>query len=267
VATAFASLRRLAGRVRPGPRYLPLALAALLLTLSFALPQPAVAAPSDISTSLIDQLVHSWFPKFEGRFTMNLITWLTQIPNFDPGALHPLTAGAARTHIDVALTVTTMVALGGLGAVSTLSVARYWIAGLSTRGSGGIEAVEGLSRTLLAVALILLWADRLARVHQPRQQRDVRDALSAPSVHSDIEGVWGWTTLIALDTGPGAPIIGMLVYIMFVLAIVALVMMKVMITAGARGAVRRHAAGARPVAAAGDRMAGRGPPGARSWSA
>ena len=50
---------------------------------------------------------------------------------------------------------TSAMAFAALGAVATVSGIRYWAAGLT--GSGGLEALEGLARTVGAALFIVLW--------------------------------------------------------------------------------------------------------------
>src|SRR3954451_21209298 len=44
-----------------------------------------------------------------------------------------------------------------LGAVATIAVARYWLAGVAGGGSNGFEALEGLARTIGAALFLALW--------------------------------------------------------------------------------------------------------------
>lgn len=90
-------------------------------------------------------ILNSLFSGFEARITLHVLTWLTSSANQTGGHIAPLYG------------LTSGIALGLLGAVLTASFLRYWLAGLSLSGRGGFEAVEGLMRTLAAVAGLLVW--------------------------------------------------------------------------------------------------------------
>lgn len=90
-------------------------------------------------------ILNSLFSGFEAHITLQILTWLTSSANQTGGniaGLYSLTSG---------------IAIGLLGAVLTASFVRYWLAGLSLSGRGGYEALEGLLRTLAAVAGLLCW--------------------------------------------------------------------------------------------------------------
>jgi hypothetical protein len=74
-----------------------------------------------------------------------LIGWLVTVPNFNQGQVSNLEQ--------------TVEAIGGglLGAVATISVVRYWAAGLAGGGGSGFEALEGLGRSVSAALLLAIW--------------------------------------------------------------------------------------------------------------
>lgn len=76
----------------------------------------------------------------EGGF----VAYLVEIPNLESASLILLEK------------MTAALALGLLGAVATMSVARYYLSGI-TRGGGASEMLEGLAKTTLAFALIAVW--------------------------------------------------------------------------------------------------------------
>jgi hypothetical protein len=76
--------------------------------------------------------------------------YLTTVPNFAFADEH----SGLQTLKDV----TTAIAFGLLAVMGTIAVARYWLSGLSTSGDGGIGAVNGLTKMVLAALLILLWS-------------------------------------------------------------------------------------------------------------
>ena len=90
-------------------------------------------------------ILNSLFAGIQGKLTAVVLGWLTSID------------GQTGGHVASLYGFTSGMALGLLGAVVTVSIVRYWIAGLSQSGSGGFEALEGLLRSLGAVAFLVLW--------------------------------------------------------------------------------------------------------------
>jgi hypothetical protein len=93
----------------------------------------------------------AWPAKIINR---ELLAWLVAVPDY---AIHPETARAGHDGSSLAElgATTSAMAFAALGAVATVSAIRYWAAGLT--GSGGLEAVEGLARTVAAALFIVLW--------------------------------------------------------------------------------------------------------------
>src|SRR4051812_23892756 len=108
--------------------------------------QGAVAAFGAIVKGLF-----AWPAKMINR---ELLAWLVAVPDY---AIHPQSrpAGAGSSSLAQLGATTSAMAFAALGAVGTVSVVRYWAAGLT--GSGGLEAFEGLARTVAAALLIVLW--------------------------------------------------------------------------------------------------------------
>ena len=152
-----------------------LALAAISLG-SLASPEPARAFPIDPLDPIQDILgagvdavtgsiggmaveglgaivkaLFAWPAKIINR---ELLGWLVAVPDY---AIHPETARAAGDGSNLAQlgATTSAMAFAALGAVATVSGIRYWAAGLT--GSGGLEALEGLARTVGAALFIVLW--------------------------------------------------------------------------------------------------------------
>ena len=99
----------------------------------------------------IVKALFAWPAKIINR---ELLGWLIAVPDY---AIHPETARAAGDGSNLAQLGATTSAMGfaALGAVATVSAIRYWAAGLT--GSGGLEALEGLARTVGAALFIVLW--------------------------------------------------------------------------------------------------------------
>jgi hypothetical protein len=92
-----------------------------------------------------DAIINKLFGGIAAKLTTSLLTWLIAIPNFTGSSVGRLSA------------TTTAMAFGALGAVMTISVVRYWLAGLSLSGSGGFEALEGFTRTIGAALFVVAW--------------------------------------------------------------------------------------------------------------
>lgn len=105
----------------------------------------AVLHPVDTVVEGFVKLLQAIFGGIEARLITGVIRALLTIPNFDNGNV------AALEKTCVAISA------GMLSAVLTLSIVRYYIAGLGDQGSGGFEALQALSRLAGAVGLIILW--------------------------------------------------------------------------------------------------------------
>ena len=97
-----------------------------------------------LAVTAFDAIVHALFAPIARFINAQLIGWLVAVPDYAPPGSH------------VAATERTVLAMAGaaLGAVATISVARFWAAGLA--GSGG-SALEGLARTVGAALLLPIW--------------------------------------------------------------------------------------------------------------
>src|ERR1700720_834942 len=105
----------------------------------------AVLHPVDTVVEGFVKLLQALFGGIEARLITGVGRALLTIPNFDNGNV------AALEKTCVAISA------GMLSAVLTLSIVRYYIAGLGDQGSGGFEALQALSRLAGAVGLIILW--------------------------------------------------------------------------------------------------------------
>ncbi len=97
-----------------------------------------------LAVTAFDAIVHALFAPIAHFINTQLIGWLVAVPDYASPGSH------------VAATERTVLAMGGaaLGAVATISIARFWAAGLT--GSGG-SALEGLARTVGAALFLPLW--------------------------------------------------------------------------------------------------------------
>jgi hypothetical protein len=101
--------------------------------------------PAEAVMSAFLKVLQAVFGGVEAHLITDVITGLLAIPNFNSGHV------AGLEHTTVAISA------GMLSAVLTLSILRYYIAGLTDSGSGGFEALQGLVRVMGAVGFIILW--------------------------------------------------------------------------------------------------------------
>ena len=97
-----------------------------------------------LAVTAFDAIIHALFAPVAQFINARLVGWLVAVPDYAPAGSH------------VAATERTVLAMAGaaLGAIATISVARFWVAGVA--GSGG-SAVEGLARTVGAALLLPMW--------------------------------------------------------------------------------------------------------------
>ena len=97
-----------------------------------------------LAVTAFDAIIHALFAPIAHFINTQLLGWLVAVPDYAPAGSH------------VAATERTVLAMAGaaLGAIATISIARFWAAGLV--GSGG-SALEGLARTVLAALFLPIW--------------------------------------------------------------------------------------------------------------
>ena len=97
-----------------------------------------------LAVTAFEAIIHALFAPIAHFINTQLIGWLVAVPDYAPPGSH------------VAATERTVLAMAGaaLGAVATISIARFWAAGLA--GSGG-SALDGLARTVGAALTLPLW--------------------------------------------------------------------------------------------------------------
>lgn len=98
-----------------------------------------------LAVKAFEAIIQHLFAPIAKLVTVALVGWLTAIPNFAQGNV---------AHLEQ-----TMAAICGgvLGAVATISVIRYWLAGFAGGGDSGFSALEGLVRTVGAALFIAIW--------------------------------------------------------------------------------------------------------------
>jgi hypothetical protein len=90
-------------------------------------------------------ILQAIFGGIEARLITGVIDALLAPPDFATG------------HVAALEKTTVAISAGMLTAVLTLSIVRYYFAGLSDRGSGGFEALQGVVRVTGAVGFIIVW--------------------------------------------------------------------------------------------------------------
>ena len=98
-----------------------------------------------LAVKAFEAIIKALFTPLAKFVTVALIGWLTAIPNFAQGHVAQLEQTVAA------------ICGGVLGAVATISVIRYWLAGFAGGGDSGFSALEGLVRTVGAALFIAIW--------------------------------------------------------------------------------------------------------------
>ncbi len=169
----------------------------------------------------IIKALFAWPAKMINR---ELLAWLVAVPDY---AIHPASGGAGRDGSNLAQlgATTSAMAFAALGAVGTVSTIRYWAAGLT--GSGGVEALEGLARTVGAALLIVLWP-WLFRHAADLANAAGRGLLGSESVLDDTARLLA----VAFLAGVAFNILSILVAIAAALLFLALLVSKIAVSAG-----------------------------------
>ena len=209
----------------------------LLLAGGLVAPAPAVAAgglvdgvpdPVDAvdavggavggaATSGFREILEALFGGLEAKITLALLRWLVTVPDFAGGDV----AGLART--------TTAIAFGLLGAVMTLATIRYWLSGLSG-GAGGAEAIEGLTRTVAAALVIVLWPWLFARATGLANAASGA-LLGSPGVADDLARLFRAAIVAHFTLAPVGWLISIIVALAGTLMLLGLVLLKVVLGA------------------------------------
>ena len=100
---------------------------------------------ASLAVKAFEAIIQHLFAPIAKLVTVALIGWLTAIPNFAQGNV---------AHLEQTVAA---ICGGVLGAVATLSVIRYWLAGFASGGDSGFSALEGLVRTIGAALFIAIW--------------------------------------------------------------------------------------------------------------
>jgi hypothetical protein len=181
----------------------------------------AVLHPAEAGLEALLKVLEAIFGGIEAKLVAGVIKGLLTIPRFDEGHV------AQLEHTTVALSA------GMLSAVLTLSILRYYLAGLTDSGSGGWEAMQGLIRVIGAVGFIIAWPSIFSELVQIPQAFNTALLGSASVQHSVatlFEGslVLGGTAF-ALSSGLGL-IFVVLIGFISASVFIALLWMKVLLS-------------------------------------
>jgi hypothetical protein len=181
----------------------------------------AVLHPAEAGLEALLKVLEAIFGGIEAKLVAGVIKGLLTIPRFDEGHV------AQLEHTTVALSA------GMLSAVLTLSILRYYLAGLTDSGSGGWEAMQGLVRVIGAVGFIIAWPSifsELVQIPQAFNTALLGSASVQRSVTTLFEGalVLGGTAF-ALSTGLGL-IFVVLIGFISASVFIALLWMKVLLS-------------------------------------
>lgn len=115
------------------------------ITVGVPIAKAIASAPLKAAVAALLSVLEAIFGGIEAKLITGVIKGLLTVPTFNTG------------HIVSLEHTTDSIALGMLGAVLTLAILRYYLAGLTDSGSGGFEAIQGLIRTVGAVGFIVAW--------------------------------------------------------------------------------------------------------------
>jgi len=181
----------------------------------------AVLNPAEAVLSALLKVLQAIFGGVEAKLITGVINGLLAVPNFSSGHV------AQLEHTTVAI------AAGMLSAVLTLSIVRYYVVGLTDGGSGGFEALQGITRVVGAVGFIILWGGIFNEVVQIPKMFDGALLGSGSVQHNvallfDAALVVGSTTF-AINAGLGL-IFVILIGFISAIVFIALLWMKVLLS-------------------------------------
>jgi hypothetical protein len=164
-----------------------------------------------------EAIIHSLFAPIAHFINTQLIGWLVAVPDYAPAGSH------------VAATERTVLAMAGaaLAAVATVSIARFWAAGIA--GNGG-SALDGLARTVAAALFLPLWP-WVFHVAVALANQASTGLLGSGSVTRDSANLLA----IGVGAGVGLGFLGVGLFVSIVMAVVAsilflgLLMMKIVL--------------------------------------
>jgi hypothetical protein len=115
------------------------------VTVAVPIAKTIASVPLKAATSALLSVLKAIFGGVEAKLLTDVIKGLLAIPNFNSGNV----AALEQT--------TSALSIGMLGSVLTLSIFRYYLSGLSDSGSGGFEAIQGVTRVIGVAGFICAW--------------------------------------------------------------------------------------------------------------
>ncbi len=115
------------------------------VTVAVPIAKAVASVPLKAAVSALLSILEAIFGGIQAKLITGVINGLLAIPNFNSG------------HVAQLERTTVAIAAGMLSAVLTLSIVRYYIVGLTSGGSGGFEALQGIARVVGAVGFIIAW--------------------------------------------------------------------------------------------------------------
>lgn len=173
----------------------------------------------DVAVNGFKSILSALFGGLQAHVTQALTGWLTTIPNFTGGNVAQLRG------------TTTAIAFGLIGVVMTFAFIRYYISGLSMSGSGGMEAVEGIVRSVGAVLLLIAWPFFMVKLVDVANAAS-QSLLHSPSVTHNLVTLFRTATIGQFVVGgPVGWAITILIAIVGIFLLLALLMMKIVLSA------------------------------------
>lgn len=181
----------------------------------------ATSVPAILGLDVADivrTIFETLFGDIQAQAGRALVSYLLVIPNLTGGRL----TGLQQT--------TNAIAFGLMGVVMTFAVMRYWMVGLSSSGSGGSEAIEGITRTIAAALMIVAWPYLFRQ--GVALSNSASDALMGDArTQSDMSTLIRSVLVLTFATAPLGLAVSSIMCLGGVLLLLALLAMKVVISA------------------------------------
>jgi len=191
------------------------------VTVAVPIAKAIASVPLKAATSALLSVLQAIFGGVEAKLLTDVITGLLSVPNFNSG------------HVASLEQTTSAISLGMLGSVLTLSIFRYYLAGLSDSGSGGFEALQGVTRVIGAAGFIVAWPGVFGELVQIPKMFDSA-LLGSSTVQTSVAALFDAALVVggsafALSTGLGL-IFVVLMGLLGALVFIGLLWMKVLLS-------------------------------------
>jgi hypothetical protein len=172
----------------------------------------------DMAVQGLKAILAFLFGGLQKDVSVRLLQWLTTV---SPQISGPSVRGLYQ--------VTAGMAIGLLGLVMTVTVARLYVGGLSLAGGGGFNALEGLSRSVAAGLFLLLWPWMFSALVGLCNHASATVLASGADQHAVVK-ILTVTLVLGALTGAGA-ILVLFQVIVGALLFMALLLLKVVVGA------------------------------------